>query len=70
MRTLPKLEILILQKLNLILDVEINSHLEVVQPLWLMMMFSGEDASVEEDEGNNQPEHPLRLADIPTLTPH
>ena len=47
-----------------------NSHLEVVQPLWLMMMLRGEDAGVEEDEGNNQPEHPLRLADIPTLTPH
>ena len=35
-----------------------------------MMMLSGEDAGVQEHEGHDQPEHPLRLADVPTLFSH
>ena len=30
------------------------------------MMFGGEDTGVEEDEADNQPEHPLGLANLNT----
>ena len=34
------------------------------------MMLRGEDAGVQEDEGHDQPEHPLRLADVPAFPSH
>ena len=46
------------------------SHLEVIEPWGLMMVLRGEHAGVEEHQGHDQPEHPLRLADVPTLAPH
>ena len=33
-------------------------------------MLSGEDTRVEEDQGHDQPEHPLGLADVATLPSH
>ena len=35
-----------------------------------MMVFSGKDACVEEDKGNNEPKHPLGFADVSTLSSH
>ena len=35
-----------------------------------MVVLSGEHAGVQEDERHDQPEHPLRLADAPTLPLH
>ena len=46
------------------------TDLEVVQPLWLVMVLGGEDAGVEEHEGHDQPEHPLALADVAALPTH
>ena len=34
------------------------------------MVLGGEDAGVEEDKDDNQPEHPLGLADFTSLPPH
>ena len=48
----------------------LSSHLEIVKPGRLMVMLSGQNASVEEHQGHNQPEHPLRLANISALSSH
>ena len=49
---------------------EICVLLEVVEPEGLVVVLGGEDAGVEEDEDDNQPEHPLGLADFTSLPPH
>ena len=49
---------------------EVGVLLEVVEPERLVVVLGGEDAGVEEDQDHDQPEHPLRLADLPRLPPH
>ena len=49
---------------------EVGVLLEVVEPERLVMVLGGKDAGVEEDEDDDQPEHPLRLADLTSLTAH
>ena len=43
---------------------EVGVLLEVVEPLWLAVVLGGEDAGVKEHQGQDQPEHELRLADV------
>jgi hypothetical protein len=38
----------------------LSYYLEVVQPLWLSVVFSSEDASVQEHQDNDEPEHGLK----------
>ena len=49
---------------------EVGVLLEVVEPEGLVVVLGGKDAGVEEDEDDDQPEHPLRLADLTSLTTH
>ena len=49
---------------------EIGVLLEVVKPDGLVVVLGGKDAGVEEDEDDNQPKHPLGLADLSSLPTH
>ena len=49
---------------------EVGVLLEVVEPERLVVVLGGKDAGVEEDQDDDQPEHPLRLADLTSLTTH
>ena len=49
---------------------QVGVLLEVVKPGRLMVVFSGQDTGVEEDQGHDQPEHPLGLADVAALSSH
>ena len=44
-------------------------YLMKLLPFWLVMMFSCQDAGVEEDQGDDQPEHELGLADVADSAP-
>ena len=49
---------------------QVGVLLEVVKPGRLVVVFSGQDTGVEEDQGHDQPEHPLGLADVAALSSH
>ena len=49
---------------------EVGVLLEVVEPERLVVVLGGKNTGVEEDQDHDQPEHPLRLADLPRLPPH
>ena len=43
--------------------------LEVLEPLWLVVVLGGEDAGVEQHQDDDEPEHRLRLDSAPTVPP-
>ena len=40
------------------------THLVISLPIWLVVVLGGEDTGVEEDQGEDQPEHELGLTDV------
>ena len=45
-------------------------YLKVVEPLWLVVVLCGEDARVQKDKDNDEPEHGLRFHGPPTVPPN
>ena len=45
------------------------NHLVISLPIWLVVVLGGEDAGVEEDQGDDQPEHELGLTDVLYCSP-
>ena len=43
--------------------------LEVLEPLWLVVVLGGEDAGVEQHQDDDEPEHRLRLDSSPAVPP-